>query len=49
MATRGEKKILSRMKLIDQAVAVVVTNNGQGILTIDDFAHLNDKSLEGIC
>ena len=36
------------MNLIDKAVGVVVTNNGQGIITIDDFAQLNEKSVEGI-
>ena len=33
MSTRGAKAMLSRMKLTDEAVAVVDDNNGQGITT----------------
>ena len=37
------------MRLPDEAVAVVAANDGQGLITIDDFAQLNDKSVESIC
>ena len=40
--------MLSRMNLEDEAVGVVVTNNGQGLIKIDYFAQLNEKSVEGI-
>ena len=33
----------------NEAVGVVFANNGQGRITIDDFAHLNNKYVEGIC
>ena len=36
------------MKLTDEAVGVVVANNSQGIITIDNFAQLNEKSTEGL-
>ena len=49
MATSSEKVMLSWMKLIDKSVGVVVANYGQGLITIDDFAHSNEKSVEGIC
>ena len=42
------KAMLSIMKLTDKAVGVVVSNNGQGRITIDDFAQLNEKSVEGL-
>ena len=48
MATRGAKATLSRMNLTDEAVGVVVANDGQGLITIDDFAQLNEKSVEGL-
>ena len=41
--------MLSRMKLIDEAVAVVVANDEQGLIKIDDFSQLNEKSVEGLC
>ena len=41
--------MLSRMKLTDETVCVVVANYGQGLITIDDFAQLNENSLEGLC
>ena len=31
-----------------QYVAVVVTNDGQGLVTIDDVSQLNEKSVEGL-
>ena len=40
--------MLSRIKLKDESVGVVVANDGQGLITIDDFAHLNEKSVEGL-
>ena len=49
MATREVKAILSRMNLIDEAVSVVVTNNGQELITIDDISQLNEKTVEGLC
>ena len=49
ISTRVAKAMLSRMKLTDEAVAVVVAKNCQGIITIDDFAQLNKKSVEGLC
>ena len=41
--------MLSRMKLTDEAIGVVVANNGQELITIDYFAQLNNKSVEGLC
>ena len=41
--------MLSITKLIDEADGVVAANNGQGLITIDDFAQLNEKSVEGLC
>ena len=43
MATRGAKSVLSRMKLTYEAVGVVVTNHGQGLIKIDDLSQLNEK------
>ena len=40
--------MLSWMKLEDEAVGVVVANDYQGIIMIDNFAQLNDKSVEGL-
>ena len=40
--------MLSRINLIDEAVGIIVTNDGQGIITIDYFAQLNEKSVEGL-
>ena len=48
MTTRSVKAMVSRMKLTDEAVGVVVANNSQGIITIDNFAQLNEKSTEGL-
>ena len=48
MVTRGAKAVLSRMNLKYEAVGVVVANNCQGIIKIDDFAQLNEKSVESI-
>ena len=41
--------MLSRMKLKYEAVGIIFANNGQGIITIDDFAQLNDKYVGGLC
>ena len=40
--------MLSRMKLTDESVGVIVAKCGQGPIKIDDFAQLNEKSVEGI-
>ena len=40
--------MLSRMRLIDEAVGVVVAKYGQGLITIDDFTQLNEKYVEGL-
>ena len=49
MTTRSVKVMISRMKLIDEVVGVVFANDGWGLITIDDFAQLNNKSVEGLC
>ena len=49
MSTRSAKAMLSIMKLADEAVGIVVANDGQGPITIDDFDQLNEKSVEGLC
>ena len=41
--------MLYRMKITDEFIGVVVANDGQGIISVDDFAQLNEKSVEGIC
>ena len=41
--------MLSIMKLTDEAVGVVDAKYGQGVITIGDFAQLNEKSVEGLC
>ena len=48
MVTRGSKAMLSRMNMADEAVGIVVANNGRGLIKIDDFAQLNEKSVEGL-
>ena len=37
------------MNLPYEAVAVVITNYGQGLITIDNTYQLNEKSVEGVC
>ena len=37
------------MNLTDKAIVVVVANDVQGLIIIDDFSQLNEKSLEGLC
>ena len=41
--------MLSRTSLMDEAFGAVVDNYGKGLITIDDFAQLNEKSVEGLC
>ena len=48
MATRSTKDMLSRMKITDETVGVVVSNGVQGIITTGDFAQLNEKYVEGL-
>ena len=48
MAIMGENAMLSIMKLTDEALGVVVAKDGQGIIIIDDFSQLNEKSVEGL-
>ena len=49
MNTIISKGILSRSNLTDEAVGVVIANDGKGLITIDDFDQLNDKYVEGLC
>ena len=49
MTTRSVKAMLSRMRLTDEDVGVVVANDGQELITIDDIYQFNEKSLEGLC
>ena len=37
MTTRSAKAMLSQMMLTNESVDVVVVNDGEGIITIDDF------------
>ena len=37
------------MNIIDEAVGVVFDNDGQGIITIDDFYQSNEKYVEVLC
>ena len=37
------------MKLTYEYVAVVIANDGQGLITINYLSQLNEKSMEGIC
>ena len=48
MAARGAKAMISIIKLKEEGVGVVVAIDGQGLITIDDFAQLNQKYVEGI-
>ena len=48
MATISVKAVLSIMKVIYKSVGVVVANGGQGLITIDYFTQLNEKSVEGL-
>ena len=46
MTTRSVKVMLSWMNLTYESIGVVVVNYGQGIITIDDFDHLNEKYVD---
>ena len=48
MTTRSDKAILSRMRLTNEPFGVVVANDGQGRITIDYFAQLNETYVEGL-
>ena len=41
--------MFSRTRLTDKTIGDVVDIVGQGLITIDDFDQLNEKSVEGIC
>ena len=43
-----EKAMLSQTNMTDEAVSVVVANDGQGIIMIDNFAQLNENCLDGL-
>ena len=49
MVTRNTEAVLARMNITGKDVGVVVAYNGQGLITIDDFSQLNNKSVEGLC
>ena len=49
MNNRSAKGVLSRSKLMDEAIGVVVANYGKGIITINYFDQLNEKYVEGLC
>ena len=49
MNTRNAKAMLSKLKLTDESVGVVVSNDGQGLITVDDFAQVNEKYVEDLC
>ena len=42
------KTMLAQMMLIYEAVGVVIANDGRGLILIDDFSQLNEKSVEGL-
>ena len=35
--------MLSRMRMTDEDVGVIVANDGQGLIIVDDFTQLNHK------
>ena len=49
MATRNVKTILAPMKLLDKVFGDIVTNDGYGKITIDDFNHFNGRYVEVLC
>ena len=49
IATRSAKLMLSWMNLTDEAGCLIISNDGQGLITIDDFSQLNEKFLDGLC
>ena len=48
MVTINVKAMLSQMTLTDESIGVFVANCFQGLITIDDFDQLNEKSVEGL-
>ena len=48
MAANYAKTVLVQMKLIDEAGSIIIANYGQGLISVDDFAHLKDKYVEGL-
>ena len=48
-AEAAARQMLVRMGLTAEAAAVVVDAGGQGLVSIDDFAQLNEKSVQGLC
>lgn len=48
-AEAAARQMLVRMGLTNEAAAVVVDAGGQGLISIDDFAQLNEKSVKGLC
>ena len=48
MNNRSAKGVLSRSKLMDEAIGVVVANYGKGIITMNYFDQLNEKYVEGL-
>ena len=48
MSTRNAKSMLAQMKLTDKSVGIIISNDGQGLITIDDLSQLNEKSVEGL-
>ena len=48
MTTRSVKAMLSRMKLKDEAVGVVIANDGQRLITIEYFPQTNEEYVEGL-
>ena len=42
------KNMLARMMLIYEAVGFVIANDGRGLILIDYFSQLNEKSVEGL-
>ena len=48
IATIIAKTMLSRMKLTDESVWVIIAKKSQGLIMIDDLAQLNEKSVENL-
>ena len=49
MATRNANTVLAWIKLTDEAVGAIVSNDGQGLIMIDGFSQFHEKSAEGLC
>ena len=41
--------MIAQIKITDEAVCEIVANDGHGIISIDDFYQLSEKSMEGLC